>query len=81
MRENRAPVWHIICHMRTTLDLSDDIIEALKARHPELSKTEAIELAIRQYLTRSAAERLRELAGTFEIADVSGDLRAADRHT
>ena len=81
MRENRAPVWHIICHMRTTLDLSDDIIEALKARHPELSKTEAIELAIRQYLTRGAAERLRELAGSFAIEDVSGDLRTTDRHT
>jgi hypothetical protein len=30
--------------MRTTLDRRDDVVDALMARHPELSKTEAIEL-------------------------------------
>jgi hypothetical protein len=67
--------------MRTTLDLSDDVIDALTARHPDLSKTEAVELAIRAYLSQSAADRLRALAGHLEIEDVSADLRAADRHT
>jgi len=67
--------------MRTTLDLTDDVVDALTARHPDLSKTEAIELAIRAYLSQSAAERLRALAGHLEIDDVSADLRGVDRHT
>jgi hypothetical protein len=67
--------------MRTTLDLSDDVVDALTARHPDLSKTEAIELAIRAYLSQSAADRLRALAGLLEIEDVSADLRSIDRHT
>jgi hypothetical protein len=67
--------------MRTTLDLSDHIIDALRARHPDLSKTDAIELAIREYLSQSAADRLRALAGHLEIEDVSADTRSADRHT
>jgi hypothetical protein len=29
--------------MRTTLDLEDGLVEALMARHPDLSRTEAIE--------------------------------------
>jgi hypothetical protein len=67
--------------MRTTLDLSDAVMEALRARHPDLSKTDAIELAVREYLARSSAERLRELAGSFEIEDVSATMRSADRRT
>ena len=67
--------------MRTTLDLDDALIAGLAARHPGLSKTEAIELAVRTYLAADAAERLRRLAGAFEIEDVSQELRAVDRHT
>ena len=67
--------------MRTTLDLHDDVVDALMARHPELSKTEAIELAIRAYLSQSAADRLRALAGHLEIEDVSAELRSLDRQT
>jgi Arc/MetJ family transcription regulator len=67
--------------MRTTLDIDDDLIDSLLARHPGLSKTEAIEEAIRVYLRESAIERLRERAGTYVIEDVSGELRRADRHT
>ena len=65
--------------MRTTLDLDDALLTALQARHPEASKTQAIELAVRGYLAADAVARLRELAGTLEIEDVSGDLRARDR--
>jgi hypothetical protein len=64
--------------MRTTLDLDDELVTALLARHPGTSKTEAIETAIRSYLTESAVARLRELAGTLDIHDTSGD-RALDR--
>jgi Arc/MetJ family transcription regulator len=67
--------------MRTTLDLDDGLVAALLARHPELSKTEAIERAVRAYLAADAAERLRRLAGSFEIEDLSQELRALDRRT
>lgn len=67
--------------MRTTLDLDDDLVAALLARSPGLTKTEAIEHAVRRFLAFDAAARLRSLAGTLEIEDVSAELRARDRHT
>src|SRR5947209_7321379 len=67
--------------VRTTLDLDDDLIRALLSRHPGLSKTEAIEMAIRVYLRESAVEGLRRRAGTMDIEDLSGDLRQQDRHS
>jgi hypothetical protein len=67
--------------MRTTLELDDDLLEALRARHPELSKTDAIELAVRNYLASEAESRLRLLAGTLDIEDVSTEWRTADRRT
>lgn len=33
--------------MRTTLDIDDDLLDALLSRHPGTSKTQAIEDAIR----------------------------------
>jgi len=72
-------VCHIIWHMRTTLDLDDGLVEALKSRHPGLSRTEAIERAIKAYLEAEAVERLLSVAGSFEIEDVSADLRTVDR--
>src|SRR5215475_8892814 len=44
-------------------------------------QTEAIEIAVRRYLAGSAVSRLRELAGSVEIDDVSAELRHADRTT
>lgn len=67
--------------MRTTLDIDDDLLSALASRHPELSKTEAIEAAIRSYLAESAIDGLRERAGLMEIEDLSEELRRQDRHT
>lgn len=61
--------------MRTTLDLDDRLFEALLARHPGASKTEAVERAIREYLAHDAARRLRELRGRVEIEDLSCELR------
>jgi hypothetical protein len=49
------------------------------ARLPGASKTEAIQRAVRFYLTHDAVDQLRQLAGSMEIDDVSGRLRAADR--
>jgi len=67
--------------VRTTLDLDDRLLEALLARHPGVSKTEAIEIAVRSYLADGATARLRRLAGTVDISDVSRESRAADRRT
>jgi len=67
--------------MRTTLDLDDDLLAALLAQHPELSKTDAIERAIRTYLSESAVRTLRDRAGTWDIVDLSQELRKVDRTT
>lgn len=72
---------HIIWHMRTTLDIDDSLLAALRARLPEKSKTEAIETAIRAYLASDSVDRLRSMAGSFEIRDVSSELRRSDRAT
>ena len=68
-------------HMRTTVDIDDSLLEALRERLPDRSKTEAIEIAIRAYLEGDAIMRLREMSGTLEIRDVSKELRRGDRKT
>lgn len=55
-------------------------MDALLARMPGVSKTEAIERALRQFLAEDAVSRLKKIAGTLEIDDVSLD-RVTDRHT
>lgn len=67
--------------MRTTLDLDGALVDALLARYPGASKTEAIERAVRFYLAHDAVSRLRQLAGTLDIDDASERLRSADRKT
>lgn len=67
--------------MRTTLDIDDALLAALLDRLPGATKTEAIETAIESYVVSDARERLRELAGTIEIDDVSPELRSIDRST
>ena len=48
-------------------------------RLPGRSKTDAIEHAIEAFLADDAVDRLKRLAGTMEIDDVSPSLRALDR--
>ncbi|HLQ33136.1 MAG TPA: type II toxin-antitoxin system VapB family antitoxin [Chloroflexota bacterium] len=67
--------------MRTTLDIEDWLLEALMQRYPGVTKTEAIERALESYLEADAVSRLIGLAGSFEIEDVSREVRAADRRT
>ena len=50
-------------------------MEALLARHPGASKREAVEHAIRAYLSLDAVDRIRSLAGRLEIDDASAELR------
>ena len=61
--------------MRTTLDLDDRLFEALLARYPGATKTEAVERAIREHLADDATRRLGELRGRVEIEDLSLELR------
>jgi hypothetical protein len=56
-------------------------MNTLLARLPGRSKTEAIEHAIGEFLAADGADRLKALAGTLEIEDVAGELRALDRST
>jgi hypothetical protein len=69
------------CNVRTTLELDDDLVNALVTVYPGLSRTEAIETAIREHLRTSAAKQLRERAGSFHVEDTSQELRSVDRHT
>lgn len=73
-------VWHTVV-VRTTLELDDALLASLMARLPGVSKTEAIQRAVRFYLTHDAVDQLRQLAGTVEIDDVSRELRRTDRTT
>jgi len=71
-----------LCHtygMRTTLDLDDRLMESLLARHPEASKTKAVEAAIEDHLRRGAGDRLLQMRGRLDIEDVSKEMRAIDR--
>jgi len=73
-----ASLWHTDA-MRTTLEIDDELIGNLLARHPGVSKREAVERAIRGYLSSDAVARVRELAGSLHIEDVSVEQRGRDR--
>jgi len=65
--------------MRTTLNIADELMTALLERNPGVSKTEAVERAIREYLTHDAVARIRALQGRIRIEDVSAEWRRIDR--
>ena len=65
--------------MRTTLDLDDDLMTALMARHPGVSKTKAVEAAIEDHVRRGAVDWLLRMRGKLDIEDVSKEMRAIDR--
>ncbi len=67
--------------MRTTLDIDDELLRALLARHPGVSKREAVERAISEYLSTDAAARTRALRGRVPVEDASEELRRVDRRT
>ena len=73
-------LWHHDA-MRTTLDIDDDLLRALLARHPGASKREAVERAIAEYLSKDAAARTIALRGSIDIQEVSAELRRDDRRT
>ena len=63
------------------IDIDDHLLEALLARHPGVSKREAVERAIAAYLAKDAAARTMALRGSLQIEDVSAELRRDDRRT
>jgi len=65
--------------MRTTLDLDDRLMEALMIRHPEETKTKAVEAAIESNVRRGAVDWFLENAGAIEVEDVSSAMRSEDR--
>ena len=67
--------------IRTTLDIDDDLMRTLLDRLPGRSKTDAIEHAIEAFLADDSVDRLKSLAGTMEIEDLSLELRTLDRTT
>lgn len=67
--------------MRTTLDIDEELLEALMTRLPATSKTEAIETAISAFVGRDAVRGLTEMAGNVDVEDLSRTLRDADRAT
>ena len=53
--------------MRTTLNIKDDMIDALLKRTKSKTKTKAVEMAIREYLERKSIEDLIALSGNIHI--------------
>jgi len=53
--------------MRTTINVSDELINDLMKRTKSRTKTQAIVTAIREYLKRTAVEDLISLSGNIDI--------------
>jgi Arc/MetJ family transcription regulator len=61
--------------MRTTLDLSGDLINELMEITQAKSKTNAVTLAIKAYLRQKKKEELKALSGKIKIAENWRQLR------
>jgi hypothetical protein len=53
--------------MRTTINIQDALMEELLARSKAETKTQAVQVAITDYLKRKAAEDLIALSGRIDI--------------
>ena len=53
--------------MRTTINIQDDLMNALLARTKAKTKTKAIELAIKDYIEKKSIEDLISLSGKINI--------------
>jgi len=56
--------------MRTTLDLDQELVTQALQETGARTKTEVIELALRQLLEREARKRIKALAGTMNLVEV-----------
>ena len=53
--------------MRTTINIRDDLMEALLAHTKAKTKTKAVELSIREYIEKKSLEDLLSLSGKITI--------------
>jgi Arc/MetJ family transcription regulator len=53
--------------MRTTINIQDDLMEALLVQTKAKTKTKAIELSIREYIERKSIENIVALSGKINI--------------
>ena len=53
--------------MRTTINIQDDLMDALLARTKAKTKTKAIELAIKDYIEKKSIEDLIALSGKINV--------------
>ena len=53
--------------MRTTINIKDDLMEALLALTKAKTKTKAVELSIREYIEKKSIEDLISLSGKINI--------------
>jgi len=53
--------------MRTTININDDLIDAIMVLTKAKTKTKAIEISIRDYIERKAIEDLISLSGRIDM--------------
>jgi Arc/MetJ family transcription regulator len=53
--------------MRTTININDDLMEALLAHTKAKTKTKAVELSIREYIEKQSIEDIVSLSGKIDI--------------
>lgn len=53
--------------MRTTINIKDDLMDALLARTKAKTKTKAVELSIREYIEKRSIEDVISLSGKISI--------------
>ena len=53
--------------MRTTINIKDDLMDALLASTKAKTKTKAVELSIREYIEKKSIEDLISLSGKINI--------------
>ena len=53
--------------MRTTININDDLMDALLASTKAKTKTKAVELSIREYIEKKSIEDLISLSGKINI--------------
>lgn len=53
--------------MRTTINIQEDLMDALLARTKSKTKTKAIELAIKDYIEKKSIEDIISLSGKINV--------------
>ena len=66
--------------MRTTLELSNDLVKELMSVEKWASKTQAIETAIEDFVRRRRLDNLISAKGRLKVKDVSAELRKRELH-